>query len=119
MLFRAAVFTSSRLLFSSKRPTNIVAGGHFIAHEVLKDHAHLTMEIFQVVFPKIDAIEQDLSFCRVVKPGNQLYEGGFALPVFANQRHTLSWTQLKVQVVENQACASGIVEGDIPKLKST
>ena len=45
------------------RPTAMFSRGrHFIAHEILKDNANLAVEVFQVVFAKIDAIEQHLPF---------------------------------------------------------
>src|SRR5258708_24975562 len=57
---------------------DVLAGGHFVAHEVLKDNADLPMQIFEVVLAKIESIEQDLSISGIVEPGHQLNDGGLA-----------------------------------------
>ena len=36
--------------------SNVLAGSHLIAHEVLKDHANFGMQSRQVVLAKIDAV---------------------------------------------------------------
>src|SRR5277367_3293869 len=97
---------------------DIFPDGHLIAHEVLKDDADLAMQIFQVILPKIDAVEQNLPFRGIVETRNQLYDSGLALAVFANQRHPLSAAQLKVQLVEDQTRAARIVKRNVTKLES-
>src|SRR5258708_9197632 len=96
----------------------VLAGGHFIAHEILEDDADLTMQILQVVLAKIDSIEQDLSIRGIVQPGHQLDDSGLALAIFANQRQPLRGMQLKINAIENQSGISGVAERDVAKLDS-
>ena len=49
------------------------------------------MKIIEVVLAKVHAIQQDLSFGGIVKPGNQFDDCRLALAVFANQRQPLIW----------------------------
>src|SRR5216684_1977869 len=96
----------------------VFTSGHFIAHEILEDDADLTMQILQVVLAKIDSIEQDLPLSGIVQPGHQLYDGGLALAILANQRQPLRGMQLKINAIENQSGISGIAERDVAKLDS-
>src|ERR1700675_4174369 len=97
----------------------VFESGHFIAHEILKDHANLAMQVFQVVLAKIDTIQQNLSFCRIVEAGNQLHDGGFALTIFANQREPFAEKKLKINIVENPPRVSRIAEGDVSEFHPT
>ena len=69
---------------------DVFARRHLIAHEVLKDDADLRVQVVQIVFAQVDAIEQNLAFGRIVEPGNELDDRGLALAVFANQGHALA-----------------------------
>src|SRR5580692_35742 len=83
---------------------------HLISHEILKNNAKLTMQIFEIVFSQVDAIEQNLPLGRVIEACNQLDDGRLPLPIFANQRQSLRWTQLKVYAVQNQPRIPWILE---------
>ena len=102
MLFCAALFSNSRLLISSTAAHgNIFPRRHFIAHEILKDYANFAMQIFQIVLAKVDSIQQDLPFGRIVKPGNQFDDRRLALSVFTNQGQPLVGMQLEINLVQN------------------
>src|SRR5258708_6358371 len=76
------------------------------------------MEVLDVVVAKVDAVQQYLAFGRIVESSYQLYDRRFPLAVLADQGHPFSAAQLKVQAVENQPRAPGIVKRNISKLKS-
>src|ERR1700733_5649500 len=82
---------------------DIFAGGHFIAHEVLKYHPDLRVQIGQIVFTQVNAIEQDAAFGGIVKSGDQLHQSGFTLAVLADKCHSLSWAKREVETVEDGA----------------
>ena len=83
--------------------SNVLACRHFVSHEILKNNADLPVEIVEVVFSKVDSIQQHLTFERVVKPGKQLDDSCFSLAVFSNQRDPFAATELKIQSIKNQA----------------
>jgi hypothetical protein len=69
---------------------DVFARRHFVAHEVLKDDSDLRMQIGQIVFAEVDAIEQNLTFGWIVETRDQLDDGGFPLAVLTNQSHAFS-----------------------------
>ena len=83
---------------------NVLAGRHLVAHEVLEDDADLSVEGFQVVFAKVDSIQQDLPFRGIVQPSQQLDDRGLALPIFSDERDALAGMQMKIEFVEER-CA--------------
>src|SRR5689334_19032479 len=87
---------------------DVFARGHLIAHEVLKYDADFAIEIVQVVFAKVDSIEQDLSFDRIVEPGQEFDDRRLALAVFANKCDALSGPQNEIQAIEDEAGTSRI-----------
>src|ERR1019366_6682003 len=97
---------------------NILARGHLIAHEVLEDHADFPIEIFEVVFPQIDAVEKNLSGGRVIQPSHQLYDSGLALAVLADQRDALPRMQSEIEAVDHGTRGSGIGKRHIAKLET-
>src|ERR1039458_4399380 len=76
----------------------VLASRHFVFHEVLKDDSDLGVQIVQVVFTKINSVQQNLPFSGIVEPRNQLDDGGFALAVFANQCDALVSVQGESEV---------------------
>ena len=74
--------------------------------------------LFQVIFAKVDAVEQDLPFGRIVKPGEQLDDGGLALAVFADKRDPLAGMQVEIEPVENIARSAGIAERDVAEFEA-
>src|SRR5579872_1202272 len=46
---------------------NVFARRHLIAHEILEDHADLPMQVLELVFAKVHAVEQDFSFGGIVQ----------------------------------------------------
>src|SRR4029077_8861648 len=89
---------------------DVFAGGHLIAHEILEYDANLAVEVVQVVFAQVDSIEQNLSFHRVIKTGQEFGHRRLSLTVFADQSYTLSRPQNEIQAVENEAGASRIAK---------
>ena len=79
---------------------NVFARCHLVAHVVLKDDADFAVKIFEAVLAQVHSIEQDLAFKRIVEPGQQLDDGGLAFAVFADQRHSLARTQMKIQSIQ-------------------
>ena len=63
---------------------DIVGGGHVVADEILKDHAHRRAQAGQVIVAQVAAIQQDAALVGVVKAGQQFDQGGFARAVFAH-----------------------------------
>ena len=51
------------------------------------------VQVGEVVFAQIDAIQQNPAFGRIVEPRDQLDDRGFSLAVFADQRHALARAQ--------------------------
>ena len=76
------------------------------------------MQIGQIIFAQVDAIEQNAAFGGIVETGDQLDDGGLALAVLADQCHALSGAKREVEAVEDAAARSRIGKRDIAKLKS-
>ena len=85
---------------------DVFTGCHLITHEILKDDSDLAIQVFQIVFTKVDPVEQDLPFGGIVKTRDQLHDRGLALAVFADESDALARMQMEVQAVENQPRAS-------------
>ena len=81
---------------------DIFARGHLEAHEVLKDDTDVAVEIFEVVLPKVDAVEQNLSFGRVVETRDQLDDGRLPLAVFADECDSFARGESEVEVFQEQ-----------------
>ena len=97
---------------------DVFARRHLVAHEVLEDDADLRVQIVQVVFAQIDAIEQNLAFGRIVEPRDELDDGGLALAVFADERDALAGAEGEVEVAEDAAVGARIGEGDVAEFKA-
>ena len=69
---------------------DVLSCSHLEAHEVLKDHTDLAVQVFERVLTQIHTVEQNLSLGWVVEPCDQLHHGGLALAVLADQRDALS-----------------------------
>src|SRR5580700_8355641 len=82
---------------------NILTRRHLVPHEVLKNNADFPVEVLEVVLSKIDTIQQHLPFDGIVKAGEQLDDGCFALTIFSDQCDPLARVKLKVQSIQNQA----------------
>ncbi len=118
-LFSAAYSISSALMRNfDTSDGDVFARGHLVAHEVLKDDSDLGVKIGEVVFAKVDAVEQDLAFGRIVEAGNELDDGSLSLAVFADQRDALAGTESEVEVAEDAPLRAGIVEGDVAKFEA-
>ena len=82
--------------------------GHFIAHEILEDHANFAPQIFRVVLADIHAIQQNLAAGHVIKPRKQLHDRGLPLAVFAHQRDALPRCQCEINVAEHRSGISWV-----------
>ena len=82
---------------------DVVAGGEIVAHEILEDDTHVGAQLFDVVFAKIAAVEQDAAFVGVVQPGQQLHQGGLAGAVLADQRHHLAGLEREAEMAHRPA----------------
>ena len=66
------------------------------------------VKIFKVVFAKVDAIEQNLAFGRVVKAGDQFDDGRLALAVFPDQRNAFAGMPgVKLKLLKTRRVAPG------------
>src|SRR6202044_2045077 len=52
---------------------------HLEPHEVLKDDTDMPMQIFEGVFPEVDAVQKYLSLCRVIEPRDEFDHSCLAL----------------------------------------
>ena len=98
--------------------SDVLASGHLVAHEVLKDDADFRVQIGQVVFAEVNAIKKNAAFARIVETCDQLDDGGLALAVLADQRDALSGAKGEIEVIENVPVGARISEGDIAELES-
>src|SRR5438477_3606606 len=78
-----------------------------------------TIEIVEVILPKVNSIEQNLTLYRIVQTSHKLDNRGFTLPIFANQGNAFRRTQLQIEVFQNQTRASGITERHIAEFESS
>ena len=69
---------------------NVFSGGHFIAHEILENDPDFTVQVLQVVFPKVNSIQQNPARAGIVKTSNQLHDGRLSLTVFPHQRNSFA-----------------------------
>jgi hypothetical protein len=69
-----------RVLYFNAAHFDIFTGRHFVAHEILKNDADLSVKVGNVVFAQIDSVQQNLSLCGVIEPRDQLDDCGFAVP---------------------------------------
>src|SRR6185312_13571134 len=97
---------------------DVFAGRHFVTHEVLKDDADFLVQVFEVIFAQVYAVEKNLALGGVVKACDELDDGGLALAVFADERDALARAEREVEVLEDAARSSGIGEGDVAKLET-
>ena len=54
--------------------------------EILEDKGEEVQILIIIIFADIGAVQQDLSFCRVIQAAQQFYESGFARAVRPDQR---------------------------------
>src|SRR5208282_4527680 len=76
------------------------------------------MQVLEVILAQVDAIQQDLTFCRIIQTGNQFHDGRFALAIFADQSEAFVGMQLKINAIEYPARVSGVTERNISELDS-
>src|ERR1700757_2430133 len=98
--------------------SDVFGSRHVIAHEILENGSDLVPQRVQVIIAKIDAIEKNLSFRRVLEAGEKLGERRFSLPVFPHQRNPLVGLDHEIDAAQNRLGISGISKGNIPKLNS-
>ncbi len=63
---------------------------HLVPHEVLKNDGDFAVEIVEVVFAKIDTVEQNLALERVIKSSQQLHDSGLTLAVFTHESNSFA-----------------------------
>ena len=108
-LFRAAVFEQLQVVnLLNPAHRDVFTRRHLIAHKVLKDNANLTIKIFQTILSQVHPVEQHLAFGGIVKPRDQLDDGGLALTVLSDQRNPLAGMKMEVQAVQHQPRTSRI-----------
>ena len=74
-------------------------------------------ETGEVVLPEVDSIESDSALGRIVQPGEQLGDRGFAGAVLSNERDPLPGAKLEIDVADCPSLAPRITEADILKDK--
>ena len=77
------------------------------------------MQVFEIVFAQVDAVEQDLAFGRIVEARDQLDDRRLALAVFADQRHALSGAQREIEVLEDPPRRPGIGKRNVAKFEAS
>ena len=95
--------------------SDVLAGREVKPYEVLKDHANVASQIRQIIFTQIIAIEKDPSLCRIVEPGKELHDRGFAGSVLPNQSYDLTGCQRQAQVMDSPVIGIGIPEAYVLK----
>ncbi len=80
---------------------NIFSDRHVVAHEILKDDADFAPPIFQVVFPEVDAVEEDRSGGGVVQTRQKFGDRRLALAVLADQGDALVGLQAKIDIAQD------------------
>lgn len=68
------------------------------------------------VLSDVDAVEQNLSFLRVIQSAEQLDEGRFAGTVLSDHCHALSNPKAQADVMQRPLLRAGVAEGNIAKL---
>ena len=77
----------------------------------------MATQVFDVILPKIDAIQHDLTGRRIVEACKQFHDRGLALSVLPDQGDPLTRLQLHVEVVQDQPGSARIGEGYIAELE--
>src|SRR5262249_32535996 len=95
---------------------NVLAHGHVVADEVLEDHGHVSMKIFDAVLAQIDPIEEDSAGGRLVEVCQQFHAGCFALTIFSDECHALSRSDAKVEPIEHQAFGAWVAKRYVHEL---
>ena len=98
---------------------DILPRRHLIPHKILENDANLTIKVFEIVFSKVHAIEQNLPFNWIVQACHKLDNRGFTLAVLPDQGDAFGRAQLKIQVFKDQAGSPGITERHVAKLEAT
>src|SRR5579862_2355037 len=98
--------------------SDVIGGGHFIAHIVLKNDSDLAMEILDLVVAQVNAIQENTARCGIVQACEKFDQCRFSLAIFSDERHTFPLLQAKVELIENLVAGAGIGEGHITKLKA-
>src|SRR4029077_11734441 len=81
---------------------DVFTGSHFVAHEILKNDSDFSVQILEIVFAEVHAIEEHLPFFRVVKASHQLNQRGLAFSVFPDKGNTRARAEVKIKVSEDQ-----------------
>src|ERR1700744_4100134 len=122
-IFRIALHCSRANLEDVARGFNashadVFGGRHVVAHEILKDSSDLVPQRVQVIIAKIDAIEENFAFGRIVEPSEKLGERRFSLAVFSHERNPLVRLDHQVDASQYRLGISRVRERDISKLDS-
>ena len=98
---------------------DVLQGAGAENHRILQHHAHMTAQIGKRQFAHIHATQQYLSLLRIVKPQQELKQGGLARAGRAHQRHMLAGAHAKPDAAERRLTRAGRVgEIDIAQLQA-
>ena len=90
-----------------------------VAHKILKDHANALAQLVGVVLAQVDAVEQNLSFGRVVQACEQLDQRGFARAILAYQRQLLARRDFQAHIAQRPVVTAGVAKPDVAELQPT
>ena len=76
------------------------------------------MEVVKRIFAEVDAVEEDLALGGIVESRDELDDGGFALAVFADQRHALAGLDGEVEVLKHPPIGAGVGERDVAEFEA-
>ena len=111
------------LLFGGVRvaPQQILPDGAGEQDVVLEHHADAVAQVFQGIVLHVDAVHQHFPFRGIVKPGDEIDQGGLALAGAADDGNHLAGLSGEGDVGQDViAGARGVIfKGDIPKFHLT
>ena len=85
---------------------DVIADGHVVTEEILKDDPDLAVEVFNTVVAQVRAIQQDSPLGRVIQPGEQFHQRGLAFSILTDQSDALSRLQTEIQTLQPRSAAA-------------
>ena len=92
---------------------DIFTNAYLVAREVLENYANSLTQRFCIPVGQWCAIEFDFAAVGRIQACKQLYQRGFPRAVFADQRHTLTRLDVKIDAVERRSRRTVISKTDI------
>ncbi len=96
--------------------SDVLPRGHLVLEEVLEDDADVAAQVVQVVLLDRVPVDQDLTGCRLVQPGQQLDQGGLACAVVADDGAAPARRDHAAETVEGLRVGARVDERDVAEL---